>query len=763
MFDLNWNTTTREMEIRDPRHPTYVPLCGNRCWALIPTNLDWFCYDVDLPNWMRILKRIGLYLRVNRTAGPVTNVLENLQTFYGANYLRLAGRRDGVVVEIKVFPHVEESLLYLTVSGENTSDRTAEVKVLFAADFELHPAPMACKGFTQEATADYSGMGRKCDVPRDDMIRVRKNGTIFLVSDRRNRGVGFIASQVPTGWLLDRSKFSFETPLRGYRPGRADYVDDALELTNEEASDDSFCAFLHGISLRPRQKRRIAAVVGYQPVANTTAILEALRVSENAFGETKTYYQTPLVKGVKVETPDPVLNAQFNIYNLFMKLNEHHTAANRAFLPAAHYYNWVCGDSEAVLPAYAYTHDLGPIIDSINLFRRHQHADGFIPNLPLWTQGKSWRERKVASVLETILYPISICQVLKIMRNRSFAEDVYPSLKKALDATLANEKEGLIFPGGDFGFDALDWPVGFGHCPQVFMSAAAFKGMMELRDLSLWLGEMDYAGKLLGRAEKLKKTINEKLWMEDRGHYRVGLAIGKVGRDDGDAELFSRQMVSWGTLVAVLWGVAEGDRAGKAMRTIRERLFTPCGLKFFDPHWSPSYTDVKGQTYEAGRVQNGAFWHTWWSLNTYITANLLLGNVEEGLAAFREVRLDTTYARFKMKEMGKELSFIHCGEMTDTDMTFPVDVIPYTLTAAFFNQMFLEAILGVRIEYDILRIEPHLPASWDKATISNLNIGDSVWTIEMSRSGTPAGILLDSRETRMIPITPGKHLVQIAL
>ena len=142
---------------------------------------------------------------------------------------------------------------------------------------------------------------------------------------------------------------------------------------------------------------------------------------------------------------------------------------------------------------------------------------------------------------------------------------------------------------------------------------------------------------------------------------------------------------------------------------------------------------------------------------------MLLGNVEEGLAAFREVRLDTTYARFKMKEMGKELSFIHCGEMTDTDMTFPVDVIPYTLTAAFFNQMFLEAILGVRIEYDILRIEPHLPASWDKATISNLNIGDSVWTIEMSRSGTPAGILLDSRETRMIPITPGKHLVQIAL
>ena len=387
-----------------------------------------------------------------------------------------------------------------------------------------------------------------------------------------------------------------------------------------------------------------------------------------------------------------------------------------------------------------------------------------MPNLPLWTEGPSWREREVACVGESILYLISTCQVLKIMRNRSFAEDVYPSLKKALDATLANEKEGLIFPGGDYGFDAIDWPVGFGHCPQVFMSAAAFKGMLELRDLSLWLGEKDYAEKLLGNAEALKRTINEKLWMEDRGHYRVGLAIGKVGKDDRDGDLFSREMVSWGTLVAVLWGVAEGDRARKALRTIKKRLYAPYGLKFFDPHWSPSYTDVKeAATYEAGRVQNGAYWQTWWSLDIFITAQLLSGNIEEGLEVLHDVRLDTIYARFKMKEKGKELSFIRSGEWTDTDMTFPVTSIPYTLTAAFFNQTLLEAILGIHIDYGFLRIEPHLPTSWDKATVSNLTIGDSVWTIEMRRQGTPARILLDSRETKTIPITPGKHVVQVVL
>jgi len=118
MFNLNWNTTSLEMEIRDPQHPTYVPSCGNRCWALIPTNLDWYCYDVDLPNWMRILKRIGLYLQVNGTAGPVTKVLENLQTFHDANYLRLTGTskmpldaKETQTLPITPGPHVVQVML----------------------------------------------------------------------------------------------------------------------------------------------------------------------------------------------------------------------------------------------------------------------------------------------------------------------------------------------------------------------------------------------------------------------------------------------------------------------------------------------------------------------------------------------------------------------------------------------------------------------------------------------------------------------------
>jgi cellobiose phosphorylase len=359
----------------------------------------------------------------------------------------------------------------------------------------------------------------------------------------------------------------------------------------------------------------------------------------------------------------------------------------------------------------------------------------------------------------------AVCKFIKITQDKVFAESVFDSIKNGLDYLLVNEKEGLIFPGGLFSFDAIDWPSGFGHCPQSFTSAAVYHMMTNLRELAIWLGKKDYADELLTRAEKLKKTINEKLWMEDKGYYRVGLAIDdKVGNDDRDAQLFSQEMISWGTLVAVLWGVAEGDRAKKALQSVKERLLTPYGMKFFDPCWSPSYTDVKKVgTYEIGRIQNGAHWHTWWVNDTYITCQIMLGNTEEALRALHDIRLDTTNDRFKMTEKGKEMSFVRAGEWTDTDITFPVTSIPYTLTAGFFNQMLIEAVLGIKVDYDTLRVEPHIPADWDNVKISDLTIGDSIFDIEIRRDGTAPRTLLDSKETNIISITSGRHRVEVIL
>ena len=116
-----------------------------------------------------------------------------------------------------------------------------------------------------------------------------------------------------------------------------------------------------------------------------------------------------------------------------------------------------------------------------------------------------------------------------------------------------------------------------------------------------------------------------------------------------------------------------------------------------------------------------------------------------------------------MQEKGKELSFLRCGEWVDTDLTFPVTSIPYMLTAAIFNETLLEYFIGIKVGYEEIQVEPHLPSSWDYAKVSNLRIGDSEWAIEIRGGGEIKQILLDGAETQTIPITPGKHQIEIKL
>lgn len=761
---FRWNNECMELEIIEPQHPTYVPFSGNRCWALLPTNLDWFCYVVDIPIWLRILKRIGFYVQVGKKRGSLLKVLENLRTFYGANYLRLTGQTENVLFEIKVFPDVEQSILYIVASAENMTSTDKDIKIMVAADFQFHSSPWACKGFTEDATSDYSGLGRKVNIPKDDKIKAEKNGSIFFVYDGKNPGVGFIASKKPNGWTLDRSKFSFETPMSGYRPNRAEEASDILDLSNEERSDDSLCVFQHNIRLQPRHKEIMPIVIGYQIKEDSRVILDTLEKCEEAFEKTKNFYQAPLIKGVKVETPDPTINAQFNLFNIFVKMNEHRCGTKHAFIPGAHHYNWLADDFFFAIMGYAYTNDLKPIADNVGLFKDFQHKDGFVPNLPLWTNGTAGRKRPFLPIFCSISYILGACHLIKFMRDRKFATEIFPSLRKAVDVVLGCTKEGLISPEGVHGFDAIDWPCGFGFSPQTYASVETYKSLVDLSALAVWLDDHRYAEELLRKARKLRGTINEKLWMEKRGYYRIGLPVGKVGRDADDRRLFYQDMISWGSIAAVLWEVADEEKAVRAVENVKKRLFTPYGLKFYEPPWVPSYTDAdSGITYEAGRCQNGAYWHCWHSISSLVKAEIMVGKTEQAFKDFLEIRLDNIYSRFTMREKGKDLHFLRCGEWTDTDLTFPVTSIPYMLTAAMYNQTLLEDIIGIKVGYNELQIQPHLPSSWNYAKVANLKIGNSEWAIEIHGRGEVEKILLDGVEIETIPITPGKHQVDIAL
>jgi hypothetical protein len=756
--NLIWNDAALELEIVDPTHVSYVPLQGNRVWALLPTSLDWYCYYSHLPNFMRVLRRLGLYLQVGDRKGTIQAVLDDVHAYYGANYLRISGRRGDLSCEIRLYPDAEESLLYLTVALENRGPAAQDVRLVLAADFEIHFTGWARKGFTEDATEDYSGLERKLAIPHDDHIE--RTDTVFFASDARNPGAGFVATQHLAGWTLDRARFCWETPLSGYRVHQL--LEGALQWSNEARSDDSLCVLGIDVRLEPGQTCVEPLVFGYQERPDATLALAALARWQSAFEQTRARYQAPMRQGVKVHTPDPMVNAQFSLYNLFVKLNEHHCGDKTGFLPGAHYFDWLCGDSMMALPGYAFANDWEPIKRGLDLFRREQHADGFIPNLPLWRGGPSWRERGDLPCTEAANFVVSFCGVIRIIRDRALAEAYLPSLQKAMQCVLTFEKEGLIYPGGYNGFDAIDWPCSFGGAPQTFISVFTYKALSDLAALCEWLGEQPSAVDLRHRASTLKATINQKLWMGDRGHYRVGLALGNEGKDDRDRELFSRDMLSSGSLVAAVWGVADDEQSVRVIRNVRERLWSPLGVKFLDPPWAPNYVDPHGPTYAAGRQINGGYWLCWYTMEYLVRAEILQGQWDQAFEDLCDIRLDTTYRRCTMTEKGRALRFVRSGEWIDYDLTFPVTSIPYTLSAAFFNQTLIEAVLGITVAYDRLVIEPHLPSAWPGASLTDLTIGDSVWDIQIHGRGPVRRIVLDGQAVSALPITPGRHHVEIS-
>jgi len=745
---LEWNENHLELEIVNPQHPTYAPFSANKCWALLPTNLDSYCYLVDTPGNYRILRRIGVYLKIGDKQGSLPQVLDKMETFYGANYLRLRGGLSEAKVEVRVFPDLSEHFLYFVTDVKNLTSSPIDVSVVIAVDFEFNPVRWGSLGFSENVATTVS-KNNPSRAPQDDRIDVSQDGGVFLVSDARESGIAFISSKPPRSWTLDREKFDFAVP------------DIDIKGTNETESEDSFCVVRHVLSVQPFGSETLPVVAGYQKKEDQGLILEALDRFEQAFDQTKDFYRAPLIKGVKIHTPDPIINAQFRLYNIFVKMAEHRHGDKHVFLPAVHYHNWACPrDCFQAIQSYVFMNDLDILTDSIAIYRGMQYSNGRIPEgVPMWQESSDSEAARNTSpdIKNTNEYIIGVCKYIKFRRDKAYAKDIFPSLQKAAGAILACKIEGLITTGSNYGFDRADYPGGFGESPQVYTSAEAYKSLMDLSELSEWLGNKDYARELVHEAEALRETINRELWMEEKGYYRIGVPVGKVGHDERDKKLFYEEMLGIGNINVVEWGIANQDQALRVLQNVRGRLFTPYGIKFLDPPWIPSYTDHRGVTYEAGQVQQGGIWPL--AINDLARAEIKTGHSETAFGYFRELGMDRLYSRFKMWENGKELSFLCPMEWVDTDLTLPVTSVLFLVTSSTWSETLLEHILGIKAGYEELKIKPSFPSSWNHAEISNLRVGESEWDITINGNGEVKETFVDGIKTDRIRIVPGKHRI----
>ncbi len=178
--------------------------------------------------------------------------------------------------------------------------------------------------------------------------------------------------------------------------------------------------------------------------------------------------------------------------------------------------------------------------------------------------------------------------------DRDFALEALPALRRIVEAykngtryAIKMDADGLISAGE--GLDQVTWmDVRVGdilptprHGKPVEINAYWYNALRVCAELSTLAGED--GGEYLALSETVKRSFNEKFWMEDRGYLRDVLS-----GTPADTQLRCNQI--WA--VTMPFAMLPTEREARVVEAVDRRLYTSRGLRTLspeDPQFHPTY------------------------------------------------------------------------------------------------------------------------------------------------------------------------------
>ena len=282
---------------------------------------------------------------------------------------------------------------------------------------------------------------------------------------------------------------------------------------------------------------------------------------------------------------------------------------------------------------------------------------------------------------------------------------LWEHLKRAVQFTQTHVgKNGLPLLGFADWNDTVNLPEGAESLFTTYLYGWALK---ELIALAKRLGKKKTVKKLRAAYESMKKIVNAVAW---DGEWYVRY-FDQAGKPLGSHKNAQGQIYTNAQSWAVLSGFASRKRALKAMGAVFQYLNTSNGIKVSTPGYD-GFDPEKGgvTTYPPGAKENGGiFLHT----NPWVVmAEAILGRGDRAYLYYAQINpakknvdIDTYECEpyvYAQNILGDEHP--QCGLGRNAWLTG---------TASWAYQAGLKYILGVRPEYEGLRIDPCIPAAWE--------------------------------------------------
>ncbi|MFA5088064.1 MAG: hypothetical protein WC552_03415 [Candidatus Omnitrophota bacterium] len=560
------------------------------------------------------------------------------------------------------------------------------------------------------------------------------------------------------------------------------------------SGEDGIGSFKHRLTLKPKQTKEFTVVLGQTKGAEEISrILKKYRNTKTAqqeLDQTKDIWRKRIRDNIIIHTPDKDCNVLFNIWNKYQMYICNFWSRSPSYYhegSGGRGYRDSCQDSEAIVAINAQL-ARAKILKIAALIRRDgTSAPGwsetagphkFLPN----KDHQVWLTATVSAYIKETGDKQILSEHVPYLKDKWIKGwEVDPQHKGGAQTDgegpllehLEKNLQFCFYDVGDKGLPKIghaDWndaidAAGIRHKGEsVWLAQALVRSLKLLAELFDFIGQADKKNEYLQMAETMTKRINSCGWDGEwyaRGFDDDGVVYGS--KQDKEGKIFLNTQ-AW----AILSGVAQGERLKQIVQCVDKYLNGPHGLALFHPAFT-SWVRRLGRIsmFSEGTKENAAvFCH---AAMFMIVAYARSGYGDSAYEAISKIMPN------KQKDMDlyKTEPYAFAEYLVGPQNPYRYGEGAFTWITGSSGWAFLaftEWMLGVRREFEGLRIDPCLPRKWGKCSVVRPFRGD-VYEIEiLNPKGKEQGVkevFVDGKRQQdnlIRPFGDGKtHQVKVVL
>ena len=698
---------------------------------------------------------------------PVRGKLDAYECRHGMGYSIISGKKDGIAASTRYFVPMGENLEIWDLTVTNERSEAADLSIFSVAEFCLWDA--------QDDATNFQRNFSTGQVEVDDEVIYHKTE----YRERRNHFAFFSCSEKLEGF--DTQRENFLGAWRGWEDPKA-VVDGKSD--NSIAYGWQPVASNHvKLSLKPGETRRITFVLGYHEnpktekfdppdsqtlnkkyVKKTIAKFRDHGAVDAAFAGLKANWDTLLGK-IQVKTPDIHTDRMVNVWNAYQCMATFNMSRSASTFESGIGRGLGFRDSNQDLLGFVHMvpeRARERILD----IAATQFASGgaYHQYQPMTKKGNNdigggfnddphWLVIGVAQYLkETGDYSILDEQV-PFDTTPGTEVPLYEHLRRSLQYALDNiGPHGLPLIGQADWNDCLnlncfsDEPGQSFQClkgatdgktaESVFIAGLMVLSSRELAGIAKEHGKPEDEEFYLSTSQKMDATVRQHGWDGEwflRAYDANGHKIGSKENDEG--KIFIEPQ---GFCVIAGIGIEDG-LARKALDSVNTHLATKHGIVLQQPAYTHYYIELgEISSYPPGYKENaGIFCHN----NPWvIIAETMLGNGDQAHDYYTRI---CPSAREEISDLHKTEPYVFSQMIAGRDAPSHGEAKNSWLTGTAAWTFFAATayILGIRAEYDGLRVSPVIPKAWEGFSASRTYRG-VVYDITVKRAGPGNSVLL---------------------